>query len=86
MNPEQHVQAAISEMIADGVDPNKIDRIVQTFAYAVGGLLGCVQAASQGDISDELVHQRIDEICAYMKFCAKGVSDNYGTLPSTALN
>jgi hypothetical protein len=86
MNPEQHVQAAISELVADGIDPNKVDRVIQTFAYAVGGLLGCVQAASQGDISDDLLHRRIDEISEYMKFCAKSVSDNYGTLPSTALN
>lgn len=86
MNPEQHVRAAIQEFIDEGSNPENLDPILKTFASAIGGLLGCLQASSQGDISDDLLHRRIDEISEYMKFCAKSVSDNYGTLPSTALN
>ena len=76
MKPEQHVRAAIQEFVDEGSNPENLDPILKTFASAIGGLLGCLQASSQGDISDELTERRIDDICEYMKCCAKEVSKN----------
>lgn len=81
MKPEDHVRAAVRELLAEGTSPDNLDHILKTFASAIGGLLGCLQASSDNNVTDEMTEAHIDGICAYIKHCAKQVSTDFSPTP-----
>jgi hypothetical protein len=75
MSTRDHIKAAITELASDNFNADSVRDLLIELSGGIGFVLGAMRAASDNEISKELIDNSIDEMTVFIKQTADNVAN-----------